>query len=249
MPVTAQDAERAIKEEQRERNSKAIQSLPPQLQRVVDSHQLPPLHIFNVSHHVFRDRPAGDKYYTINACEPGQRHSKPTLVPFVPTYHVALEIGKMETRMEDCRAVAEDIVGIGPFKSKSSDLTRFGVFIAAGEKPTEEELAAANAAYEQSDLELIQRADALANEGPSGLKSITAEMRDACRRRSVVRDWAKVQAAGQKCPGCGETVAAGVKKHPLCGWRFDLGCFEGEQNAAPPPKASGPTPGQPIRRN
>lgn len=248
--VTAKEAHEAAKAEQRARNHKKIESLPPQLQSIMDSHELKPLYIFNVGHHRWPDRPAGDKYYTINACPPGERYSAPTVVPFVPVYHVATDLNKMEARMEDCHAVANDIVGIGPFKPRSGELTRFGVFIAAGETPTEEELAAANAAYERTDLELIQLADSLANEGPEGLKSITGEMRDACRRRNVVRDWAKAQRAGQQCPGCGEMVTAGIKKHVACQWRFDLGCFEGDQKvpAAVVQSPAGPTPGQPIRQ-
>jgi hypothetical protein len=248
--VTAKEAADAIKAEQRERNSKKIESLPPQLQAIMNTHELKPVRIFNVGHHRWTDRPGGDRYYVINACPSGERYSAPTLVPFVPIYHVAVEMNKMETRMEDCHAVANDIVGRGPFKPKSDDLTRFGVFIAAGETPTEEELAAANAAYEKSDLELIQLADSLANEGPQGLKSITGEMRDACRRRNVVRDWAKAQKAGQQCPGCGEMVAVGIKKHVACQWRFDLGCFEGDQKGAAPvvQAQAGPKPGQPIRQ-
>ena len=247
--VTADQAHAAAKAEQRERNAKQIFGLPPQLQEIIDSRQLKPLRIFNVGHHVWRDRPGGNKFYVINDCPPGARYSAPTEIPFVPVYHVAIEMNKMEPRSEDCRAVAMDVLGVGPHKPKDDDLTRHGVFLAAGDDPTEDELAAANAAYEKTDLELIQSADALANDGPSGLKNITAEMRDACKRRNVVRDWAKAQKAGQQCPGCGEMVSTGVKKHPLCGWRFDLGCFEGEQKApAAPPVASGPQAGQPIRQ-
>lgn len=262
--VTASQATQTIKEEIKFRNGKVVESLPQQVRRIVDRDGQQPLYIFNVGHHVWRDRYAGNKAYVINACEPGKRYSAPTLVPFIPTYHVATDMNKMEIRLEDCEAVANDILGVGPFKSKDNDLTQYGVFLAAGPEPTEEELQAAEKAYEASDMELIHQGDVLTNEGPNGIKSITAEMRDACRRRHVVREWAKAQAAGQQCPGCGEMVAGNIRKHPLCGWRFDLGCFEGEQkqqSAPAAPSASpvaaapinrpvpAPTPGQPIRRS
>lgn len=228
LTISAEESNKIVKDHQERLSRKAVANLPPQVQKLIDNKELKPLYIFNVSHHRWVDRAGGNAYYVINRCEPGKKFSTPTVIPFIPTYHVPVDMDKVELRTEDCWLVANDVIGVGPFKAKSDDLRRFGVFISENETPTAEELAAANSAYEKSDIALISEADALMLEGPAGLRNITADMRLACERRHVVRDWAKAQKPGKECPGCGEMVPSTAKKHPLCGWRFDLERFEAD---------------------
>ena len=71
----------------------------------------------------------------IPACEEGKEHSEPASVRGMVPYAVMTEMGetgrKGERRHDSGRLVALDLIGLGPYRSPSSDLTRWGVFIAS----------------------------------------------------------------------------------------------------------------------
>jgi len=209
------------------------------------------IYIYNVSpiKHMLQHPLIGKM--VIPACEPGEKYSKPVVLPGFVFYGVRTEMQEGELRKESGRSVAVDLLGLGPFRNAANSLLRWGVFIAAqdtfdatkvteiktsknasltmpewvkkgklGTTPTDKELRKANEAFEKTDFELIAEADKYANEGPKGMENITAQHRDAARRRGQNREWAKAMEALADCPGCGDKVRPGVVVH-ACGAVFD----------------------------
>lgn len=67
----------------------------------------------------------------IPACEPGEKYSKPAVIPGFVFYGVRTEMQEGEMRKESGRMVAIDLLGIGPYRNPANSLLRWGVFIAA----------------------------------------------------------------------------------------------------------------------
>lgn len=209
----------------------------------------------------------------IPACEEGQEYSAPATIRGMVPYAVMTEMGeagrKGELRHESGRMVALDLLGLGPYRHPDSDLTRWGVFIAANDsfdtkktiqlstgpqgalnvpewvrkgklasKPTKAELAKANEALEKTDVALIREADAFWNKGPQEQQNISVQHREALRRRGQARPWDNPIQTMNDCPGCGEKVKPGVRKHVACGWRFDLNAFDGDVKETAPKKTA-----------
>ncbi len=101
--------------------------------------------------------------------------------------------------------------------------------------PSEKEIAAAEKIFADWDAELIREGTKHWDEGPTiatarhmGHENITMMMREASRRRGQNVAWDQPIQNLVECPGCGTRVARNIKKHMLCGWRFDHQCFESE---------------------
>ena len=90
--------------------------------------------------------------------------------------------------------------------------------------PTKGEIERANKAMAEWDFAKIQEADRYQDNGPAnkeeGSGNITAEHRQALRRRGQIRDWDKPQETLQSCPGCQEKIRPGVIVH-TCGAVLD----------------------------
>lgn len=108
--------------------------------------------------------------------------------------------------------------------------------------PTVKELEEANAQFAAWDFEKIQEADRFWDAGPAnkeeGSNNIRTEHREALRRRGQTRPWDQPLQTLIDCPGCGTKIQPGIRKHVLCGWRFDHNCFESEINQVPAVVAS-----------
>lgn len=123
------------------------------------------------------------------------------------------------------------------------------------EEPTAKEIAEANRRFEAWDMAKIAEADRFHDAGPAnkeeGSNNIRAEHREALRRRGQLRPWDQPLQSLQDCPGCGTKVAQNIRKHMLCGWRFDLNAFEADHlaglAAAQQSPAATQKPGQPSR--
>jgi len=98
------------------------------------------------------------------------------------------------------REIAEDLL---------QDLHDHGVFLCAGELPTEEELATATARRDAYYHRLIGEGDVLWARGHS-FREISDMHRRAAMALGVEREWAYVPMRLADCPACGEKVKAGV---------------------------------------
>jgi hypothetical protein len=95
------------------------------------------------------------------------------------------------------------------------------------ETPTQKELAAAEAIFEEWDKDLIKEGNRHWDEGPTiptarhmGHENISLLMREAARRRGQNLPWDKPIQTMTTCPGCGEMVSPLVVVHS-CGAVFN----------------------------
>jgi len=193
-------------------NKKVIDKIPEKMLK-----QGKPIKIYNVGPWLWI-RPMGSLgTFTIPACPPGAEYSPPLEIPYVLPETVPHEASnwKMTTRFEDGMDVALGILGEGPFQSKEQGWRRFGVFVAAGEKPTEAEIEAAEECLRKYRTEQVQEADNLWNQGPLHYASIVAEHRDAAIALGVEREWLKPIKETIECPGCGARVNPNIAIHAL----------------------------------
>jgi hypothetical protein len=98
------------------------------------------------------------------------------------------------------REIAADLI---------QDLVVHGVFVCAGARPSEHEIAAANARREAWYQELIAEADVMWSRGHS-YREISDMHRRAAISLGVERDWAFVPQRLVECPLCGEKLKPGV---------------------------------------
>lgn len=225
----------------------------PQPEEIRDWAEDNPIYIFNVSPYPLTYEHPLVGRLTVAPCEPGEQCSKPTVLKGLIPYGVRTEMRTAELRHESGKKFALDVLQLGPFMKKEQSPLHMGIFIASedtfdpndpmkwaksgrcGKKPTAAELKAANERFAAWDFALIAAGDRHFGEGPTqpttphmGHSNISAQMRDACTRRGQNREWNRTLESLKECPGCGERVRPGIKKHVACGWRFDLNRFEGE---------------------
>lgn len=211
MPGTVEQREQA-KRELRARNQKDIFELPPELQILGN-----PVRIFNVG--PFRHQRSQGSYgqFTIHACEDGKLHSDPTEIPYITNDPVHVDMFQMAHRHDSGKKLALDILGIGQFHTPGEDLTKWGVFIAAGSEPTSEECAEAKGKLINTYDWLIGEADNYWNQGPSEYKNVTEMHRLAAKARGQQgKPWARGVVELAACPICGSGVVPGAAICPTC---------------------------------
>lgn len=98
------------------------------------------------------------------------------------------------------RDIAEDII---------QDLGNHGVFVCAGELPSEEELSRARARRDSWYKQLVAEADEMWARGHS-YREISDMHRRAALAMGLEREWAYVPQRQMDCPACGEKVKPGV---------------------------------------
>jgi hypothetical protein len=98
------------------------------------------------------------------------------------------------------REIAEDLL---------QDLHDHGIFVCAGARPTQEELASATARRDAYYHRLIADGDTLWARGHS-FREISDLHRRAAMALGVEREWAYVPVRLAECPACGEKVKSGV---------------------------------------
>lgn len=196
MPGTIDQREQAQRE-LRTKNKKDIFELPTELQAAGK-----PVLIFNVGPMRHQRSMGSYGQFTIHACPEDKPFSKATEIPYITNDPVHIDMNQMAHRHDSGRKLALDILGVGQFHTKSEDLTVWGVFVAAGEIPTEDELKKANKKLDRTWDELIREADAYWNQGPSHYVNITDLHRTAAAKRGQDKPWARGIEVLSKCPIC-----------------------------------------------
>ena len=134
------------------------------------------------------------------------------------------------------REIADDLL---------QDLHDHGIFVCAGARPTNEELASATQRRDTYYHRLIGEGDTLWARGHS-FREISDLHRRAAMALGVERDWAYVPMRTSECPACGEKVKAGVAVCKHCHAILDagkaaqhgLGVPAARDSASPPVAAS-----------
>jgi hypothetical protein len=211
MPGTIEQREQAARE-LREKNKKDIFELPEELSTMGK-----PIMIFNIG--PFRHQRSMGSYgqWTIHPCEAGQVYSKPTEVPYITNDPIHLDMFQMAHRHDSGRKLAADILGLGQFHTASESLEKWGVFIAAGTEPTEEELKAARMRLNRTWDALIMEADSYWNQGPGEYKNVTDMHRMAAKARGQMnKPWARGVVEMMKCHICASQVDPAAAICPHC---------------------------------
>lgn len=173
------------------------------------------------------------------ACLPGERISKPLVIPSVvrTPYLDALD-GQMKTDDVEGKRVAEDLMR--PFMAGETETIwsvgqnweDFGVFWTLNEIPTDEEIAAARTKLEKTFKAALAEADLIEAQGR--IQDIVPLMRLAATYFDEDRTWNRTFKKKVECPGCGDGVKAGIIFHPACGYIFDREAYD--KNFAKKPK-------------
>lgn len=197
-------------------NRKIVEDIP---EKILKSGS--PIKIYNVGPWSWIRNMASHGTFTIPACQPGKRHSAALVIPSVKreTYPDSESTNKLRNRFEDGMDLALAIMGEGAFQSKEQGYRKFGIFIAAGDQPTEQELLAAEEALKQWRIHEVQEADNFYNQGPMQYQNIVAEHRNAAIALSIDRPWLHPISPQIPCPGCGEKIDPSIAFHasPYCG--------------------------------
>jgi len=109
------------------------------------------------------------------------------------------------------REISEDII---------QDLENHGIFVCAGERPAEDELAQARARRDEWYQRLVAEADEMWARGHS-YREISDMHRRASLAMGLEREWAYVPKRSIDCPVCGEKLKAGVALCKHCGAILD----------------------------
>jgi hypothetical protein len=171
------------------------------------------VYIFNVAPR--EHRVVVGKMWTIPACPDGESVSAALVVPgtvftsrqkSVHGLHV-----DYEWISEDGIDVARDIIGTAPFKDRSENLTRMGVFLSMSPVPLEEEVDAATSEWLDRCNEKLNEGDAAyaINAGRVDLgngrsaSNIGKDHIEAARILGVDRPWSTKNAKLELCDECG----------------------------------------------
>jgi hypothetical protein len=147
--------------------------------------------------------------FHIQACAKGDAYSLLVLTPRADVidlgdnHHFPLRIS--------AREIAEDI---------TQDLCDHGIFVCAGELPSEEELKRARARRDSWYKQLVAEADEMWARGHS-YREISDMHRRAALAMGLEREWAYVPQRQMDCPACGEKVKPGVALCKHCGAILD----------------------------
>lgn len=211
MPGTTSQREQALSE-LRTKNLKDVFELPPELKLLGK-----PVKIFNVGPMRFLRYMGSYGPWTIMPCDDGQLYSTPVEVPYITNDPVHLDMTQMAHRHDSGRKLAQDIIGVGPFHAPGEDLTRWGIFIAAGDEPTEAEVKEANKKLNRTWDELIMEADSYWNQGPSEYRNVTELHRLAAKKRNQLnKPWARGVLELNKCGICGSPIDPSAAICPHC---------------------------------
>lgn len=211
MPGTVEQREQA-KREIKQRNMKDIFELPPELQLAGK-----PVKIYNVG--PFRHQRSMGSYgqFTIQACEEGEETSTALEIPYITNDPVHVDMFQMAHRHDSGRRLALDILGVGQFHTPGEDLTKWGVFVASGDDPTDEEISKAKAKLIRTYDQLINEADNYYNQGPSEYKNVTEMHRLAAKARGQKdKPWARGVQELATCGICGSGVSPVAALCPVC---------------------------------
>lgn len=147
--------------------------------------------------------------FHIPACPKGESHAFVIVTPRGD----ALDLGdnRRFPFVISAREICEDLI---------QDLENHGIFVCAGERPEEDELAQARARRDAWYQQLVAEADEMWARGHS-YREISDMHRRASLAMGLEREWAYVPKRSIDCPVCGEKLKAGVALCKHCGAILD----------------------------
>lgn len=178
----------------------------------------PTVYIFSVCPEARVVSKGGLGEFVIPAKQPGQRVSEPLKIRGMHPEHMHLGGPISPVNYIPGKDLAADIVGTNSsdrgIGRHTSNLEWLGVFITTNEKPTNQELAAAESKRKQYLERLVSDADAKQMRGKAA--EIDGPERAAAHELNLKKSWAEKPTAMDACPACGSAVAPGVAVCPTC---------------------------------
>jgi hypothetical protein len=230
MPITAQEAQALLTQEQRKLNQGRV--LPPVLDRIRVLMRDETFPICNVGPWEYRAE-RGCLSVFIPAYDPAKDPAKLGYARSEPLAVIRREakiinedeFGFIE---DDGHMVAQDLIGIGWGMHPQNSLVPFGVFVPAGKEPTPAEIAAAKDQLSLYYDRLIEEARDAYDKGPEARKNtITDRHLTAARIKGIDEAWTRHQhtEASVRCQMCGKFNPAGIAKC-ACGQILDFELFQ-----------------------
>lgn len=201
-------------------SSRWMPPLPVRTIRAKEEH----IHIFSVSPWQFPVSMAEWGMFIIPACLQGKEYveflmpdGKP--IPGAMTYYFPQDEIRMSIHEEEGIDWANKLLNNDAGINRAYSLNRMGVFIAKGEKPTREELAAANAEVDEECTRLVQQAREWSTD-PQKKTGISVQVHHVAARRLNLQDESWMLAANpqgrKKCKMCGTMSDPDVLKCGNC---------------------------------
>jgi hypothetical protein len=149
--------------------------------------------------------------YQVRGCAPGEPYA---LIPVSGT-HAVMDLGDKRTIDVPITAqeVAQDLCR--EINADGGEDSFFGVFVAQGEKPDDDELTEARRRLATFYRSMVASADREWERSHSYL-FINDVQRRAARHLGLEKDWFYQARETSDCPGCGEKVRAGVAVCKTC---------------------------------
>lgn len=148
-------------------------------------------------------------------------------LPGIMTEPMPTDIDQCTWNMQDeGRYFANELLGVGIGHAANAAKTRMGVFVAAGQEPTKDELKAARASLEKYMGERVLEADQAWANGPQRAEAvIRPEIHHICAEWMNLRDRAWLRGTDPKsqasCEACGSNVSATAMVCKDCGYILD----------------------------
>lgn len=187
------------------------------------------IYIFTISKRAFMvKQPPLFPRLPVPACGPDERYKLVVRLPnLVPQIDREGGVGDLMRRTHRAELVAMSLVNPnnlsldqdatpapGTVTGIGNNLTVQGVFWTRNEKPTEDELKAAEGRREKYYRTLLNRARVLENTNPKALEEeLNQDYRLAAQYFGEETSWYKAHAAKGVCPNCGESITLGVAFH------------------------------------
>jgi hypothetical protein len=226
--IPAQQANQIVSQYKRQMADRVVPPLPRHVERAMAVK----IHVFNVGPWEHKKHMGGYGEYTVPACSEGQDYAAGPVFtdPMTELYMKnEAEMGRFE---EDGWQFANEFLGEGRGQNSAYSLRHMGCFVAAGEKPTDDELIAANEELDAKCRQLVEEAREFFASGDAVLRrAITPEwhFKAAEHLKLNDEDWmvARNPKGRQKCKLCGTTSDGEVLKCPTpnCGYIFDIAAY------------------------
>lgn len=183
------------------------------------------VYLFSLYPEALEKRMGSAGVYRIPACEPGQKVSKPFLIPsIVRQPYVDANDGVLKSKDLKGEYVAEDLMRpfmtgtAGSVWSFGQNWEDYGAFWSKNAVPTDEEISKARGRMERTFRAALDEATKL--EAQNKLGDITPIMRHAAKHFGEDRAWDKTYRKTAECPACGGPAKENIIMH-ACGFVFD----------------------------
>ncbi len=221
--ITAEQAsQQAAAMMRKQKHQRRVPKLAPRLQQLSDAEKV---YIHNVGPWPCTRELGSWGSFTVPACPEGKRWASMAPIPGIFTEPIPITEKEFKLDEYEGSYVANQILGIGSHTPKSASFVRLGCFQSPNERPTAEELKAANDALDGYAKQLFKEGITAHNKGPKEAEMVIGDkhMWAAIRTNNPDAPFLKQYSpeSRQECPNCGTMSKTGVVTCAQCRYIFD----------------------------